>query len=391
MQSPDRIEKDRGRERLPAPILLLIVAVVAIPLSAAAWTVFHVLFQAPSTYSTGAYPLDVAVLDIDLDSELDVLTANRDGRSISILIGRGDGTFAPSEDISLEVGATSLVLADMNGDGNPDIVASGCEPGCTDSNIMIFHGSGDGRFDRGPTFPLSGVPYNVSVADLDRDDRLDIVASDYPGNRILLLLSAWDSSGFQELSLPTGEKPIALGVADLNGDGIPDLVSSDHGSGGSSVYLSYGNGEFSERIEVETGELPYSIALASIDQDDLPDLVVAHSTDPGRITVLQGRGDGTFALRQSFEVAGRLVYVDLADFDDDGSLDVVVTRERERFAGVFLNEGDGFIDEREIRVEAQNRIYSLAVVDLNHDPFPDLVTVDYEQSTVSVSLGKRPE
>ncbi len=139
-----------------------------------------------------------------------------------------------------------------------------------------------------------------------------------------------------------------------------------------------------------TGAYPLDVAVADIDRDGNLDVLTANR-DGRSISILTGRGDGTFAFRQSFEVAGRLVYVDLADFDDDGSLDIVVTRDRERFAGVFLNEGDGFIDDREIRVEAQNRIYSLAVVDLNHDPFPDLVTVDYEQSTVSVSLGKRPE
>ncbi len=121
----------------------------------------------------------------------------------------------------------------------------------------------------------------------------------------------------------------------------------------------------------------------------MPDLVVAHSTDPGRITILQGRGDGTFAFMQDIEVTDRLVYVDLADFNDDGMLDIVVTRDRVKFAGVFLNEGDGLFDDREIRVPAESKIYSLVVTDLDHDPFPDLVTVDYEQSTVSVSLGER--
>ena len=58
------------------------------------------------------------------------------------------------------------------------------------------------------------------------------------------------------------------------------------------------------------------------------------------------------------------------------------------FAGVFFNEGDGLFAEAEIRVEANNKIYSLAVTDLDGDTSPDLVTVDYEQNTVSVSSGK---
>ena len=371
--------------------LLLVLVLSAIPVTAAAWTILNVLFQPPRVYLTAAEPLDVAIADIDGDGNADVLTANREGRSISILMGRSDGTLRPVDPIALEVGVTSLALADMNRDGRLDIVASACEPGCSASEILVFHGSGAGGFEPGPVFPISGVPYNVAVADFDRDGRPDIAATDYPNDRILVLLSASADTGYTETSLPTGKKPIALVVADLDLDGIPDLVSSDHGSGSSSVYLSYGDGGFSERIEVETGELPYSIALDSVDRDELPDLVVAHSTDPGRVTVLQGRGDGTFSFFQDFEVPGRLVYIDTADFDDDGLADIVVTRNQQRFAGVFLNEGDGLFNEHELRVTAQNAIYSLAVVDLNHDPFPDLVTVDYEQGSVSISLGERPE
>ncbi len=118
--------------------------------------------------------------------------------------------------------------------------------------------------------------------------------------------------------------------------------------------------------------------------------MVAHSSDPGGITVLQGRGDGTFDYLQRIDVADRLIYVDIADFNHDGSADIVVTRDKQTFAGVFLNEGDGLFDPREILIEAENRIYSLVVADLDHDPFPDLITADYEQSTLSVSLGKKP-
>ncbi len=371
--------------------LLLVCLLFVAPAAFAAWTILGSLFEAPRIYETGANPLDVVTADLNGDGDLDVLTANRDGLSISVFLGDGHGSLTVLDPIDTERGATSLVVTDMNGDGVPDLVASGCSPGCTDNNIMIYHGLGDGGFERASTHSIDGVPYNVAVADFDGDGLLDVAASDYPGQRLLVLLSDGRAGSFRQISLPTGSKPIALAVADLDDDGRPDLISSDHGAGSSSVHLSLGGGEFVERIEVETGELPYSIALGDLDGDQLPDLVVAHSTDPGGITVLQGRGDGTFDYLQRIDVADRLVYVDTADFDNDGRADIVVTREKQAFAGVFLNEGDGLFDMREIVVEAENRIYSLVVTDLDHDPYPDLVTVDYERNTLSVSLGKKPE
>ena len=332
----------------------------------------------------------MAVADVNGDGHLDVLTANREGRSVSVFLGRGDGTLDPGRTIDTTLGATSLAPADMDADGIIDLVVSACTEGCTENSILILAGSGDGRFSPASTVDVDGVPYNVAVADLDLDGLPDIVASDYPGQRLLVLLSDGSPGSFIEVSLPTGEKPIALLVGDLNGDGVPDLVSSDHGSASSSIYLAYGDGEFSERIEVATGPLPYAIALGSIDGDAIPDLIVAHSTDPGRITILQGRGDGTFSFHDEFEVHGRLIYVDTADFDADGVDDIVVTRENEKTASVFLNEGDGLFSRNEILVPAQNRVFSLAVADLNADRWPDFVTVDYEQSTLSVSLGLEP-
>ncbi len=366
------------------PLLLVLVAVSS---ALAGWAVVS-FFREPELYRTGQEPLDVVAADVNGDGHLDVLTANREGRSISIFLGDGTGALERREPFSLgELGGTSLAVADMNGDGASDVVVSTCVPDCQQASILVLHGAGDGSFTAGPTISTSGIPYNVAVADLDLDGRPDVAASDYPGGRLMLFLSGGHPERFTEMFLPTGARPVALRLADLDDDGFPDLVSADQAGGGSSVYLNHGGGEFSERIEIPTGDLPYSIALANLDGDRLPDLAVAHSTDPGRVSVLQGRGDGTFALRQDWEVFGRPIFIHAADFDGDGHADLAITRHGDSRAGVFLNEGDGLFDDREIGVPARSDIYSLAVADLDGDTHPDLVAVDFEQHTLSVALG----
>ncbi len=62
-----------------------------------------------------------------------------------------------------------------------------------------------------------------------------------------------------------------------------------------------------------------------------------------------------------------------------------------RHPGLFLNNGNGTLDSRELEIAAENRIYSLVVTTLNRNRYPDLVTVDWEQDTLSVSLGHEPE
>ena len=130
---------------------------------------------------------------------------------------------------------------------------------CTASGIAIYLGSGDGLFEFSKQIPTEGVAYNVLTADFNADGLIDIAASDYPGQRLIVLMAGGKNEAFQELSFPTGEKPIAIESGDLNNDGLADLISSDHGSGSSTVYLYQGTSGFSEAIKVPTGKLPYSI------------------------------------------------------------------------------------------------------------------------------------
>ena len=193
--------------------------------------------------------------------------------------------------------------------------------------------------------------------------------------------------------MSSGKRPIALAVGDLNNDNILDMLTIDQWGRSSTAYLSLGGGEFSAPTTLNLGELPYSARLDHIDGDLFLDLVVAYSTEPGSVSVFRGLGDGTFELMNEFNVDDRLVYIYTADFNHDKQPDIVVTRNTRTYASIFYNlQNESFEFSRdEVRIPAENKIYSLAVANLNNDFYPDLVTVDFEQSTLSVSLGAEPE
>jgi len=154
------------------------------------------LFGPPELYETGKHPLDVAIYDLNSDSNLDVVTANRDGRSISVFMGNGDGTLAPLNEIATDGGATSIAVADMNSDGKADLVVSTCEEMCDASHIAIFTGKGDGLFEPFSETRIEGVAYNILLADFNSDALPDVAASDYPNARIDLLLSTSEPGKF---------------------------------------------------------------------------------------------------------------------------------------------------------------------------------------------------
>jgi hypothetical protein len=371
-------------------LIVAIVLCALVPTSVAAYAYLAEFFRPHEIYQTDKHPLDVVAGDINGDEYLDVLTANRDGKSVSVFFGNGDGSLTPVDKIETEFGATSLALSDVDRDGNNDVVVTLCGPYCQDNKIGIYRGYGDGRFELAELIDVDGVPYNVAVADFNKDGWVDIAGTDYPGQRVIVLLSSEESGSYDEISLPTGLKPIALLVRDINGDGVEDIITSDHGSKSSSVYIADGANGFLERIHVHTGELPYSIALSDVDNDSLLDLLVAHSSSPGIVSVHLGQGDGTFEKDSSFETRDRLIYIDSGDFDGDEYADIIVTRNKERFASVYLSQNGVFDDPMSVKIIAENKIYSAAIAKMDDDDWPDLITVDYEQNTLSISLGEQP-
>ena len=167
-------------------MLLLCFLLVGLPAAAAAYSFFSTLFTPRVFYTTDKEPLDVAAGDINADGIIDILTANREGRSISIFMGNGDGSLTPISSVETELGATSLALADFNNDSHLDIAASVCNYGCTKNAIKIFHGSGDGLFEEARFIEAGGVPYNIETGDFDADNIIDLAASDAAENRIQL-------------------------------------------------------------------------------------------------------------------------------------------------------------------------------------------------------------
>lgn len=151
-----------------------------------------------------------------------------------MLLGNGDGTFQPAVVHGSGGGvAISVAVADMNGDGKPDLVTGNCSPnGCGAFQplkvVGVLLGNGDGTFQSAKASG-SGSYISVAVADVDSDKKPDVVAASMScggGGAGCVQVFFGDGSGsFQaDASYDIGINPLSIATSDLNGDGAPDVV-----------------------------------------------------------------------------------------------------------------------------------------------------------------------
>ena len=358
----------------------------------------HGTFGAKSDYQTGPRPAG-AIADVNGDGKPDLLSANAGNDTVSVLLNRGDGTFAVRQDIA--IGGTphgAPAVADLNGDGKADLV-TGTEGGA----VSVLLGNGDGTFQAYRDYPVSRGVEQLVATDLNGDGKPDLVSSSDGYDSVSVLLNNGDGT-FQprhEYATAAGDSN-SLAVGDMNGDGSPDLVTAEScgcGPGTVTVLINGGDGSFSRRDYVMEGGIiplfggPVSATVADLNGDGRPDIVTIDETYDGfpvGISVLLNRGDGTFA-RHDYAV-GRSqsggASVTIADLNGDGRPELVMSDEDTLFA-LLLNKGDGTFQARR-DYPAPFSLERVAIGDLNGDGRPDLIGTSNSvkgQDLVSVLLN----
>ena len=187
------------------------------------------------------------------------------------------------------MGPLSVAVADVNGDGRPDLITANALS--NDGSVLL--GNGNGTFQAGVTFSLGLSPFSVAVADVNSDGRPDLVFANEDNANVSVLLGNGDGTFQAVVNFPTGSKPLAVVVADVNGDGQPDLVVTDL-TGVVNLLLGNGTGAFQAAINFSTGPLPYSVAVADVNGDGRPDLITANNF-VNSVSVLLNTGNGNFA------------------------------------------------------------------------------------------------
>jgi len=366
-------------------------------------------FQYPVTNLFTLYgytPYAITTGDFNGDGKLDVAIwgTNVANNAFSIFLGNGNGTFTYSGSYSSpggwNPGYNSVYAADFNGDGKLDIAALCPNCGNPGGLVYIYLGNGDGTFQAGVPYstidPKNSGYYNVygmAVGELGTSGKPDIAVTENNGMAVLLNNGngTFGTATYYGNAINQSEAGIAIGQ--VRSGKKNDIVTSTY-QGDVVLFENSGTGTFTlkgsvAQVDGGTAGGSYLISIADINGDKKQDLVV---TDVfGEIWTFFGKGNGTFTPSAIYPLQrpqdAEPTNVVLADFNNDGVLDIFIGGDQRWVGDVTLGRSDGTFQTNAAYGWNDNGYgRNIVTADFNGDGFPD-VAYSYARNTAWTEEG----
>jgi VCBS repeat protein/FG-GAP repeat protein len=340
-------------------------------------------FRDALIYPAGSNPDSLIAADFNGDGKPDLGTAGYGSGEVSVILNSGDGIFQAPVKYPVGLPSDSLVVSDFNGDGKPDLATANTDNASLGS-ISILINQGDGTFKGAVKYPVGSNPRSLIAADFNGDGKPDIAAGSYGSDDVSVLINQGDGTFKEAARYPIGSYPYMLVIADFNGDGKPDIATTG------ALLLNRGDGTFQGVPYTVFGD-GFSLVAADFNGDGKPDIAMDFSGGWG-ICVLFNRGDGTFEVPRKYLAASGFLIT--SDFDGDGKPDLATLGDYNQVT-VLINLGGGILqDAANYTLGSDSGALSLISADLNGDEMPDLATGNNGESLsvfINQSGGKLHE
>ena len=328
-------------------------------------TPLFVEHELSTTFVNG--PAHVVAADIDLDGDMDALSASWYDDKIAWFENDGSQVFTEHVITTSADYAWRAIASDLDGDGDIDVLGASRD----DDTISWFENDGNQNFTERVISATADGSKGVATADIDNDGDLDVIGASYFDHKIIW----YENDGGQNFT-PHVVASDAIFVrdvttSDLDGDGDLDIVSASLGTTDLAWFENDGAQTFTKRLINDTIDTPQDVDVADIDGDGDMDVITASSQDD---TIAWHENDGSqnFTLRVVSTAADQAYSVAAADIDGDGDLDLVSVSPRDDKTTLYENTGNGVFATQEI-AKSGNGARGVAIADMDQDGDMDVV------------------
>lgn len=287
----------------------------------------------------------IEAVDLDRDGDRDLVVASLVGARVDVFENDGAGNFSARPSVTTAPVPTSIAIADCNDDGVVDLLLSHFSP----SLVEVFFGVGDGTFAPAGTLPMpsAGRSIGLSVAHVDGDAFSDVVVADTDHNQVVIYHG--DSTGVHDhvTTIAVGAGPFGVAVGDFNGDGVNELAVSCVADETVEVYNRIGGGGFALLQTVRAKGQPTFATAGDVSGDGIDDLLVGMLRTRA-LAVFEGDALGGMPLGREVRLGttGAPLAIRVGDVNADGRVDAIVGASGLDRINVFLGATGGLAGAR---------------------------------------------